>query len=243
MTEFATATFPCPQCGALFALTETVAARKMQCPCGRVFVAPPLPVILPDPHPYDVTGGASPVATKPPLPKRADLYPHRSITSFSTDESEPEFSLTRDRVVPILLLCAGFALRIGEIPYDRTLNRGNFAVALALILFQLVLSTAMMLAAILISAKIFGSTFGPLGTALLKLIALSVFAFSAGAAIVIALQYEIRAIVVAIHVFFLIYCVGFAMLFSLDVQESLLTAAFCTFFQNAAAFVIFSIGK
>src|ERR1700683_2825716 len=93
MTEYATATFPCPDCGALFALTEKVSARKIQCSCGRVFVAPPMPVILPDPDPYDVNAGAVESAPKRPAPpKRPDLYPHRSITSFSTDTGEPEFS-------------------------------------------------------------------------------------------------------------------------------------------------------
>ncbi|MGA2441125.1 MAG: hypothetical protein ABSH08_09205 [Tepidisphaeraceae bacterium] len=251
MTAFASINFPCPDCGALFALTPQVAARKIQCPCGRVFMAPPMPQLPPDPEPYaidtkpveSVSPSASSGAAEGSGSTLRDLYPHRSIASLSTDDLEPEFSLARDRVIPIVLLVAGLALRVGEMPFDRTLDHTNLAEGLAVMAFQIVLAVALMLAGVLAASKILATNFGPVGTAALKLAGMSIFALAAGAAVVILLQYNIRAFIMAIHLIFIIYAVTFWTLFSLDVQEAVLTVAICALLQNAATLVIFSSGK
>ncbi len=251
MTAFASNNFPCPDCGALFALTPQVAARKIQCPCGRVFTAPPMPQLPPDPEPYAVETGriesvsqsASSGAAQRSRSTLADLYPHRRITSLTTGDVETEFSLARDRVIPIVLLLAGLALRIGEMPFDRTLDHANLAEGLAVMAFQIVLSVALMLAGVLAASKILSTNFGPVGTAVLKLTGMSIFAWAAGAAVVILLQYNIRAFVMAIHLIFIIYSVTFWTLFSLDLHEAILTVAICALLQNAATLVIFSSGK
>jgi hypothetical protein len=251
MTAFASINFPCPDCGARFALTPQVAARKIQCPCGRVFMAPPMPQLSPDPEPYDIDTGhipsmppsASSAATKGPAPTLHDLYPHRRIASVAADDLETDFSLARDRVIPIVLLLAGLALRVAEMPFDRTLEQANLAEGLAVMAFQIVLAVALMLAGVLAASKILATNFGPAGTVVLKLAGMSIFAWAAGAAVVIMLQYNIRAFVMAIHLIFIIYAVTFWMLFSLDVQEAILTVAICALLQNAATLVIFSSGK
>ena len=251
MTTFASINFPCPTCGAIFALTDKVASRKIQCPCGRVFVAPPMPELLPDPEPYDIdsqqTGPASPTASpRDPVgigSGRGDLYPHRKLRSFSTDDSEAEFSVARDRVIPVVLLLVGLAARACEIPYDRTLGRANLAAALGMMLFQIILAVALMLAGVLTASKILATNFGPVGTAVLKLSSMAIFAWAVGAVIVVALQYDIRAFVIAIHVIFIIYSVTFWTLFELDVQEAILTVAICALLQNAAVLVVFTSGK
>jgi len=172
-----------------------------------------------------------------------DLYPHRRIASVTPDALETEFSLARDRVIPIVLLLAGLALRVGEMPFDRTLEQANLAEGLAVMAFQIVLAVALMLAGVLVASKILATNFGPAGTAVLKLAGISIFAWAAGAAVVILLQYNIRAFVMAIHVIFIIYSVTFWTLFSLDLQEAILTVAICALLQNAATLVIFSSGK
>jgi len=251
MTAFASINFPCPDCGARFALTPQVAARKIQCPCGRVFMAPPMPQLSPDPEPYDID--TKHVETMPPSSSSGaavgpgstlrDLYPHRRIASVATDDLETEFSLARDRVIPIVLLLAGLAMRVAEMPFDRTLEHANLAEGLALMAFQIVLAVALMLAGVLVASKILATNFGPAGTVVLKLIGMSIFAWAAGAAVVILLQYNIRAFVMAIHLIFIIYAVTFWTLFHLDVQEAVLTVAICALLQNAATLVIFSSGK
>jgi hypothetical protein len=251
MTAFASINFPCPDCGARFALTPQVAARKIQCPCGRVFMAPPMPQLPPDPEPYNIDTGRNQT-----MPRSAtsgtpggsgstlrDLYPHRGIASLTTDDRETEFSFARDRVIPIVLLLAGLALRVGEMPFDRTLGHANLAEGLAVMAFQIVLAVALMLAGVLVASKILATNFGPVGTAVLKLAGMSIFAWAVGAFVVIMLQYNVRAFVIAIHVIFIIYSVTFWTLFSLDLQEAILTVAICALLQNAATLVIFSSGK
>lgn len=251
MTAFASINFRCPKCGALFALNEKVASRKIQCPCGWVFTAPAIPEMVPDLEPYDVETkrvkpaeqSVSAAVAESIVSARGDLYPHRRISSFAEDDSEAEFSLARDRVIPVALLLAGLALRFGGMPFDRTLDHTNLAAALAVVVFQIVLAVALMLAGVLIASKILAANFGPVGTAVLKLTGMSVFSWAVGAVVVVALQYSIRAFIIAMHVIFIIYSVTFWTLFSLDLQEAIFTVAICALLQNAAAFVIFTAGK
>jgi hypothetical protein len=247
MGEYAAVNFPCPDCGALFALSEKIARRKIQCPCGKIFVAPAMPEILPDPEMYDVEHHPAP----PPvsgniahvMAKRMDLQSHRSVKSFSTDDSEPEFHVMRDRVAPIVLLVIGVAMRITQIPHDPSLSGQNLAFSLGLLVFQIVLAIGLMLGGVFAAAKILAASYGPVGTAILKLAGMAVFAWAIGAFIVIALKFEPRAFCIAMGVMFIIYSATFAMFFSLDVQEAVATVVICALLQDAAALVIFSSAK
>jgi hypothetical protein len=248
MGEYAAVNFPCPACGALFALSEKIAQRKIQCPCGKVFVAPAMPEILPDTEAYDVEHHSAPPApiaqnVAQIAAKRMDLYAHRSIKSFSTDDSEPEFHIMRDRVAPIVLLAIGVAMRIAEIPYDPSLSGQNLAFSIGLLLFQIIVAIGLMLGGVFAAAKILTASYGPLGTAILKLAAMAVFAWAVGAFIVIGLRFELRAFCIAMGVMFIIYSAAFATLFSLDVQEAVATVVICALLQDAAALVIFSTAK
>ncbi|MGD0388730.1 MAG: hypothetical protein ABSC42_07225 [Tepidisphaeraceae bacterium] len=210
-----------------------------------------MPQLPPEPEPYAIDTGqiksksqsASSGAAGESASTFRDLYPHRGTASLTTGDLETEFSLARDRVIPIVLLLAGLALRVGEMPFDRTLDHANLAEGLAVMAFQIVLAVALMLAGVLVASKILATNFGPVGTAVLKLAGMSIFAWAAGAAVVILLQYNIRAFVIAIHLIFIIYSVTFWTLFSLDVQEAILTVAICALLQNAATLVIFSSGN
>jgi hypothetical protein len=244
MGDFASINFPCPACGALFVLSEKVAKRKIQCPCGRVFVAPQMPEALPDTEAYDVHEQSAPAQPKKTagaaLASRMDLHPHRSVKSFSTDDSEPEFSIVRDRVAPIVLLIIAMGIRVAEIPYDRSLHYDSWLISFAVLAFQIVLAVALMLGGVLVASKLMSAHFGSIGTAILKLAAIAVFGWAVGAFIVIALQYNIRAYLIAMQVMFLIYAASFAMLFSLDLQEAVATVVICALLQDAAALVVFS---
>jgi hypothetical protein len=167
-----------------------------------------------------------------------DLRAHRSVESFSTDDSEPEFSLVRDRVAPIILLIAGLGMRVAEMPYDRSLQYDSRLIAIAVLVLQMMLAVAMMLAGALAASKLVSAHFGPVGTAVLKLAAIAVFGWAVGASILIWLKYGAHAYV-AIHVMFLFYAAAFAMLFSLDLQEALATVVICALLQDAAALVVF----
>jgi len=180
-------------------------------------------------------------ATPSPLP--FDAYPRRPIRVAAMDDSDAEFSVSRDIAAPIVLLVLGLAARFAEIPFDRSLSGVSLGGSLAIAVFQVVLTVALMIAGVLIAAKILGTNFGLVGTAILKLCGIAIFAWACGALIVTVGHYDIKGLVVAINLIFLIYFAGFWTLFSLDVQEALLTTAICALLQDAAALVVFFDGK
>lgn len=143
------------------------------------------------------------------------------------EESDPEFSISRDLVAPIVLLVLGVGMRFVEVPFDRSLPGGSLAGALAITVFQIVLTVALMLGGVLISARILMTNFGLVGTAILKLCGIAIFAWASAMFIVAFSDYDIRGFVVAINALFLIYFACFWTLFSLDLQEALVTTTIC----------------
>ncbi len=158
----------------------------------------------------------------------------------AVDDTETEYSPFRDRVIPIAMLAGGFALRLAEIPYDSTLGHSNLAAAVGIILVQMILAVALMLAGVLAASKLLSANFGSIGTAILKMAGICMFSMAAGAVAIVALRYDMRSYVIAINLVFLIYAVAFWNLFSLDVQEAVLTVAICALLQNAVLLAIFS---
>ncbi len=240
MSDATVQSFSCPACGARFALNRQVARRKIACRCGNVFLAPALPEYPSESELYVVA--ASEFAASPRA-SAIDAYPRRAIGGAAMDDSDVEFSASRDIVAPIVLLLLGLAMRFWEIPFDRSLSGSSLGGALATAVFQVVLTVALMLGGVLIAAKILGTNFGLVGTAILKLCGLAVFAWACGALIVTVGHYDISGLVAAISAIFLIYFAGFWTLFSLDLQEALVTTVFCALLQDAAALVVFLDGK
>jgi len=232
--------FSCPSCSARYALNAQTAARKIACRCGNTFFAPPMADMAPVRGQYHLTEARTePDKRLQSASSLAELYPHRKISSYSTDGSDPEASIARERVVPILMLVIGIAVRIGEIPFDRSLNGTGLGTASVIAIFQIILAVSLMLAGVFISAKILSANFGPPGTVVLKLSGMAVLALAAGLLVLIITQYNIRGFEIAINVIFLIHAISFWMLFSLDLQEAILTVAICVFLQNLAAMILY----
>jgi hypothetical protein len=232
--------FSCPACSARYALSPELAAKKIACRCGNIFFAPPLPETTPVRGQYHLAEArVEPDKRLQSASSLAELYPHRKISSYSMDGSETETPIARDRVIPILMLVIGFVLRVGEIPFDRSLSGTGLGVALIIAGFQMVLAVSLMLVGVFISAKLLSANFGSPGTAILKLCGMSMLALAAGMLVVVITQYNIRGFAIAINVMFLIHAVSFWTLFSLDLQEAILTVAICIFLQNTAAMILY----
>jgi hypothetical protein len=226
--------FSCSACGARFALNREVAERKIACPCGNVFLAPGLPEYLLESEPYDLDSSAATAA-----PAAFEAYPRRRPRVAAADASDAESSVARDIAAPIVLLSLGVAIRFCEIPFDRSFSGARVGAAAAIVIFQIILTVTLMLAGVLIAAKVLGVHFGSVGTAILKLCGLAVFAWACGALIVLICRYNTWGFVVAIHVTFLICFCGFWTLFSMEVQEALVTTAICALLQDGAALILF----
>ncbi|HEY1922690.1 MAG TPA: hypothetical protein VGG44_07975 [Tepidisphaeraceae bacterium] len=233
MSESIGETFSCSACGARFALNAEVAERKIACRCGNIFVAPALI--------EEMSELRLPAANL--SPPRFDAYPRRRIVALPTDDSDTDFSISRDIVAPTFLLILGLAMRFVEIPFDQSLSGTSPGGAAAIAVFQVVLTVALMLAGVLIAAKILGENFGQVGPAILKFCGMAVFALACGALIVAVSHNQLRGFVIAMNVMFLIYFAGFCMLFSLEPQEALMTTAICALLQDLAALVVFFDGK
>jgi DNA-directed RNA polymerase subunit RPC12/RpoP len=233
MSESTGQSFSCSACGARFALNSQVAERKIACRCGNIFLAPGLV--------KEVSEMDLPAAD--PSPPRFDAYPRRPIRVAAMDDSDAEFLVSRDIAAPIVLLILGLAMRFAEIPFDRSLSGASFGGAVAIAVFQVVLTVALMLGGVLIAAKILGENFGLVGTAILKFCGIAIFAWACGAIVVAVSHYQLRGFVIAMNVMFLIYFACFWMLFSLEPQEALITTAICALLQDLAALVVFFDGK
>jgi hypothetical protein len=233
MSEFTGQSFSCSACGPRFALNSQVAKRKIACRCGNIFLAPTLAVEASE---MDLPAPNS-------SPPRFDAYPRRPMRAAAMDDSDGDFLVSRDIVAPIVLLVLGLAIRFTEIPFDRSLSGASLGGTVAIAVFQVVLTVALMLVGVLIAAKILGENFGLVGTAILKFCGIAIFAWACGAIIVAVSHDELRGFVVAMNVMFLIYFVCFWMLFSLEPQEALITTAICALLQDLAALVVFFDGK
>jgi hypothetical protein len=233
MGEFIGDSFSCSACGARFALNAEVAERRIACRCGNIFLAPAMVAKLSDME----------LSPEDPLPPRFDAYPRRRIRAVATDESDGDFSISRDIAGPIVLLVLGLAMRFFEIPFDRSLSGTNLGGAAANVVFQIVLTVALMLAGVLIAAKILGENFGRVGPAILKFCAMATFAGACAAVVIAVSHYQLRGFVIAMNVMFLIYFGGFLTLFSLEPQEAVITTAICALLQDLAVLVVFFDGK
>lgn len=166
------------------------------------------------------------------------MYAYAARRRRSAEAGEPEAaSPVRNFYVPAALLVLGVGMRFGQLMFfsDSPGNKwaghteapSSPAVVATLIVCELILSLAVMLAGATIASKLLDADLGSVGSAALKLSAMVVFA--AGAASLVAVldrdEFSVGGLILAWHLIILLYWGGFAYFFSLEVQETLLTVA------------------
>jgi hypothetical protein len=221
-------TFACPACGKRFSWKPAYAGRSMSCSCGRVFEARlGLDAARMSGEIYDIEVD-QPAATAPhqPTAELVKKYAYRTRQPVATDNTgEAVFHPMRDLYVPLGLLIAGL------------LSRGAFAltshgdtsilVTVAMLLFETIVNTAVMMLGAYFAALFLEVNFGDLATAALKLAGIAVFA--AGTAVWIASidkqHYSVAGMYVAMLVVVLLYFAFFYSLFDIELNESLTTTA------------------
>jgi hypothetical protein len=151
-----------------------------------------------------------------------------------------ELGPVRDFVIPIILLVVGAITRFGQVLAYAGTEKLTTGKAIVLWVCELVLGAAAMLGGVLAMVSFMSLTFGPPGRAVLKVLALWLIAAAAGCFVakIDADPMNIRGIVLAFHVVLLVYFAGFATLFSIDVQEALMTAVAVTVVQGLLLFGI-----
>ena len=265
-----TKTLQCPACAAPVSPRATDARGQLRCRCGTTFSAadaagetidleelsgPRRSAQLPPADEYTVAdeeppaprikAAAAPVCQGASRSFAADMaarYPGRRATPApaTEDEADELVSPLKNVYVPLVLLVAGFGLRVGQLVFAQGAHGnhwwGSGAAPLGIgksilrVLFEMIIASAITAAGAFLSALVLSIDFGPLWRAALKLCSASVVA--TGVACWIALfdqgAFSIAGLVLALHAMIIIYWITLGYLFSLELQELLLTVAAIT---------------
>ena len=206
------------------------------------------PPVKPAPAREVAPAGAAPAPAAPPADRLAGvaaIYGHRPRT-VAQEEADEEGSPLKDLYIPLALLALGLGLRVAQlvVASGSRANKwggdigaeGNPRKALILAVLELIISGGAMLAGATLAAVLLSVNFGSVGKAALKLCAL--VAFATGVASWVALvdqdKYSVQGLAIALHLVVIIYWIGFAYLFALELQETLLSVAIVSLLQAAA---------
>jgi hypothetical protein len=196
-------------------------------------VAPSAPAAVPAP-PVDRLDGV------------AALYGPRARRAAQQEAAEAEGSALKDLYVPLALLALGLGLRVAQLLVANA-NRANKwgghvevggdpKRAVLLAVFQMIIACGVMIAGATAAALILNLNLGTVGKAGLKLCGIAVFA--AGVASWVAVfdqdRFSVTGLMIALHVVVIFYWVGFAYLFALELQETLLAVAIISVLHAAA---------
>lgn len=233
------ARFSCPACGQRFHWRPEFAGRAVKCKCGATFQASLGGTDLVENRP-------PPIAEEPPPPpagKRviaSNLPPRAGRAIHEMAAEEAETGPIRDVIVPVVLLAIGGIARFSQVWAYAGTEKLPTAKAVVLWICELLIGGAAMLGGAMAVAAMMGANFGPPARAVLKLLGIWLFA-AAAACFVAKLDAQpmsMRGIILAFHVVLLIYFVGVAWLFRLDLQEALLTAVVISVLQGLLLFGI-----
>jgi hypothetical protein len=192
---------------------------------------------------------AEPPPPAPPTDRLADvaaLYGHRRPRPVVQEEAAEEASPLKDLYIPVALLALGLGLRVAQlvVASGSRANKwggdigtaGNPRKAVILAVLELIISGGAMLAGATVAAMLLSVNFGSIGKAALKLCALVAFATGVASWVVLIDQdkYSVQGLAIALHLVVIIYWIGFAWLFALEMQETLLTVAIVSLLQAAA---------
>lgn len=180
MADTTLATFACEGCGKQYAWKPELAGRAVKCRCGAVMRAPAEPP-APDDALYGLTDqptaapapapAAAPAAPLPPNAPAAVRPVPAKVLQYAGKVPSPIAQLDTDKLksihAPLALTVAGLIVL--------SISAWWHAGMLGLIptLIQLVISTVLMLVAVFIVSRQRGFKVGPLGSAVLKLMAIS----------------------------------------------------------------------
>ena len=195
-----------------------------------------------------VVQSAAPAAPAPPQDRLAGvaaIYGHRS-RQVQQETPDAEAGPLKDLYLPLALLLLGVGLRVAQLVFasGSRANKwggdvgtaGNPHKAVILAVLELIISGGAMLAGATLAAVLLSINFGSIGKAALKLCALVAFATGVASWVVLIDQdkFSVQGLAIALHLVVIIYWVGFAYLFALELQETLLAVAIVSVLQAVA---------
>lgn len=163
MATAGTTEFHCQACGRRFRWTPALAGRQAKCSCGNVFRCPDNPSQLDDDIDL-VPESPRPAAVRPPVARTQS-----PAARLEPPEPAPDPTITL--YAPLWLLAGGIVIEVTAAFWH---DPHDLIGAATHLLVSLVLYTAVQLVAVSIAAKLRGINLGSVGTAALRLAAITV---------------------------------------------------------------------
>ena len=210
--------------------------------------AGPAPVhattVAPGGAPQPQANHAAPATT---IPSVAALYPGRRARPVAEAAGDDvEGSPLKDLYIPLALLALGLGLQVAQllVANENRANKwgGDISTpnsptrAVLLAVFQMIIAGGVMIAGAVLSATLLNLNLGSVGRAGLKLASIAVFATGVASWVAVFDQdrHSVTGLMVALHLQVIIYWIGLAYLFALELQETLLAVAIISLLQAAA---------
>ncbi|MGA2497770.1 MAG: hypothetical protein ABSH20_08520 [Tepidisphaeraceae bacterium] len=225
MDQTPTQKLSCPSCGKEFAWQPHLAGRRVACTCGTVFQAPAVP-----PPPV---ADAYDLIEEPPV---ASSLPAQPVLSYESKEVvKAERRRIRDRILeqwrirdlwlPISLIVLGLACKL-MVPLTHATDGGlRAAVVMGLVGLGTAFNVLVMLAAVMIAARLVDLDIASPIQTVVKLGLMFVLAASAGGLIANLAHFDGLGVAVGVHAVILLYWVLFALLFKAGLTETMMTIA------------------
>ena len=216
-------------------------------PATRTAVAPrPQPPPQPPPQqPVYDDPGVVPASVAALYGRRPGRYAAEAVDS-DTEDGTPVKTL----YIPLAMLGVGLAMRVTQLVYANA-NRaakwaatGDAAVrpgrAILLALCETVIAAFIMACGAFVAAMLLNINFGSVGKAALKLAGIAIFATGVAGWVAVFDQgrHSVAGLAIALHLVVIIYWLAVGYLFSLELQETLLTVAIISLLQAAVMCVL-----
>ncbi|MFI5382167.1 MAG: hypothetical protein ACHRHE_22960 [Tepidisphaerales bacterium] len=222
MDQQPTPTLSCPSCGKPFAWQPRLAGRRVACKCGAVFTAPAAPP--PEADAYDLI--EEPPAALPVQPVLS--YESREVVKAERrrlrDRLLDEWHV-KDMWLPISLIVLGIACKL-LVPLTHATNGGlRAAVVMGIVGLGTAFNVLLMLAAVMLAARLVELEIASPIQAVVKLGLMFVTAASVGGLIANLDHFDSMGVTVGVHAIILIYWVLFSLLFKAGLTETMMTIA------------------
>ena len=224
--------FNCPACGMSCDWKPEFVGKTAMCRCGHVMKIPDLHAaeeesMLPTPHVPAPPRGKHNLRDEGPVPEAEfndDEVDEKTARGFAGlagygEENPNKPDVFRDLHAPLGLIGVGLMITAGEMAWMAR-EGASVGAATVYVAVSTFIQLVVMFAGILGAAKVGGISFGPLGTAVLKLLAVYLAPSALGMLITQALGGDMAVAIIGYGVAAVLYWSLIAYLFRLDGQQT-----------------------
>ena len=229
MNQAENQTLSCPDCGRQYPWQARLAGRRVSCKCGstvQVAAVSPAPPAAGDG--YELTEEAP---SAPPAPPRVLTYESKEVFKENRRRLLEEWHV-KDLWLPISLVVLGIGCKL-LLPLAYSTGGGvRAAVVMGMVALCTAFNVLVMLAGVMIAARLVDLDVGAPMQAVVKLGLVFVAGASAGGLIANLDHFDSTGVTVAVYAIILIYWILFSLLFKAGLVETLLTIAIIVIMQG-----------